>query len=132
MQDAGPPVRGRGPVFTYEGGDTRKILTAWAPSPSTHEREAVTTQREAKKQRGKAGSTVAVQSWEEKLRAAIMTGREGIILAQLTAWAALDPHSLLKPVGEERTFTFNPAAVARQKRLQLMADGDWPLYKGGS
>lgn len=92
----------------------------------------MTTQREAKKQRGKAGSTVAIQSWEEKLRAAIMTGREGIILAQLTAWAALDPHSLLEPVGEERTFTFNPAAVARQKRLQLMADGDWPLYKGGS
>lgn len=92
----------------------------------------MTSNRDAKKMKPRPGSTVAVQSWEEKLRAAIMTGREGIILAQLTAWAALDPRSLLEPVGEERTFTFNPAAVARQKRLQLMADGDWPLYKGGS
>ena len=104
---------------------------ARASSPSTHEREAVTTQREAKKQRGRPGSTVAVQSWEEKLQAAIRSGREGLILGCLTAWAAQDPHNLLRQVGEERTFRFDPAAVAQEKRLQLMADGAWPLYKGG-
>lgn len=90
----------------------------------------MTTQRQAKKKAG-ASKELAVQSWEEKLEAAILTGRQGIILAALTAWAAQDPERLLRQTGVQREFRFDPVLTARAKIVEQKVAGEfaWPLYR---
>lgn len=90
----------------------------------------MTTQRAAKKHNKATGTalTVAREPWEEKLRKAILTGRRGIIEAQLTAWAAFDT-AMQAEHGRREEFRFNPVEVARATRIRLQLEQPWPLYR---
>lgn len=113
----------------------------------------MTTQREAKKAAKKAAegqelATLVIDAeiieegmaaeeiaeaepatpWEVKLRAALMTGRPGIIYAQLVAWEAEDP-PMHQEYGRRKEFRFAPGEVAHRRALQLeLGLTNWPLY----
>ena len=94
----------------------------------------MTTQREAKKHIHSRGSTalVKVDPWEKKMASAIIGKNRGLMQAYLTAWEGQDPR-MHEQVGEERSFEFNPAAVARQRQIEIRLRGQaWPLSRDGA